>query len=114
MNFSDAIKTCFSKYATFTGRAARPEFWYFTLFTILVQLAIGVIGVSYESLGNTLAGLFGLIALLPSIAVGARRLHDIDRTGWWQLLMFIPIFGIIVLILFWTKRGHEGPNRFGA
>ncbi len=114
MGFVDAIKTVFSKYATFSGRAGRPEFWYFFLFTFLVQIACGIIGIGSEMLSNVLSGLFALAVLIPSLAVGARRLHDTDRSGWWQLIMIIPVIGIIVLIVFWCLRGTEGPNRFGA
>ncbi|TAK48077.1 MAG: DUF805 domain-containing protein [Xanthobacteraceae bacterium] len=114
MNFVDAVKTCFAKYTTFTGRAARPEFWYFALFSLLVQIAIAIVTGGAGTLNNALSALFALGMLLPSLAVGARRLHDIDRTGWWQLIALIPIIGIIVLIVFWCLRGNDGPNRFGA
>lgn len=112
MNFTDAVKTVFSKYATFSGRAARPEFWYFALFAFLVQMAFGIIGIGSEKLANILSGLFALATIIPSLAVGARRLHDIDRSGWWQLIMFIPVLGIVVLIVFWCLRGTDGPNRY--
>jgi uncharacterized membrane protein YhaH (DUF805 family) len=64
--------------------------------------------------GSLLANIWSLATLLPSLAVGARRLHDIDRTGWWQLIWFIPVIGWIVLIVFFASRGTAGPNRFGA
>jgi uncharacterized membrane protein YhaH (DUF805 family) len=105
MTFGESISVCFSKYADFTGCAKRSEFWWWTLFTFLVSVATG-----YFS--QTASGLFSLATLLPSLAVGARRLHDTDRTGWWQLLWFIPVIGWIVLLVFFILEGKE-PNRFG-
>ncbi len=107
MGFTDAIKTCFNKYADFNGRAKRPEYWWYWLFIFLVSLAIG-------ALSRSASGLFSLVTLLPSLAVGARRLHDTDRSGWWQLLWFIPIIGWIVLLVFFVSEGSAGDNRFGS
>ncbi len=104
MNFVDAIKTCFAKYADFKGCATRPEFWWWVLFTILASMALGMVH-------QVLSGLFSLATLIPSIAVGARRLHDIDKSGWWQLLGFIPVLGWIVLI-YWCAQPGKTPNRF--
>jgi uncharacterized membrane protein YhaH (DUF805 family) len=100
MNFVDAIKICFSKYADFKGCASRPEFWWWFLFTVAASLALRVIG-------RNLSGAFSIATLLPSFAVGARRLHDIDRSGWWQLLYFLPIIGWVVLFLFWAEAGKK-------
>lgn len=113
MGFGEAIQTVFSKYATFSGRASRSEFWYFALFTFLVQLVFAIVGFAAQNIGDILSIIFGLAVFIPSLAVGARRLHDIDRTGWWQLIMLVPLVGIIVLIVFWVMKGSEGPNRFG-
>lgn len=112
MTFSEAIRSCFARYATFTGRAARPEFWYFVLFTAIVQIVIAIVTLGSDTLSNTLTSLFGLAVLLPSLAVGARRLHDTDRSGWWQLIHVIPLIGLVVLIYFFVQPG-TGPNRFG-
>jgi uncharacterized membrane protein YhaH (DUF805 family) len=103
MNFVDAVKICFVKYADFNGCASRPEFWWWFLFTVVASLSLEVI--SYN-----LSGAFTIATFLPSIAVGARRLHDIDRRGWWQLLYFLPIIGWIVLLLFWAEAGKQ--NRY--
>jgi len=105
MTFGESIKVCFSKYADFTGRAVRSEFWWWTLFTLLVSLATGYVS-------EIASGLFSLATILPSLAVGARRLHDTDRSGWWQLLWFIPIIGWIILLVWFIQEGKE-PNRFG-
>jgi uncharacterized membrane protein YhaH (DUF805 family) len=105
MNFVESIQTCFRKYATFEGRAARPEYWWFVLFLVLTQVVA-------EMVSPTLSGIFVLATLLPAIAAAARRLHDINRSGWWQLIGFIPLIGWIVLIYWMCQPGKE-PNRFG-
>lgn len=108
MDFSTAIKTCFSKYIDFKGRARRSEYWYFFLFSFLLQSGVNMV------VGTDLAsGLVSFGLLIPSVAVGARRLHDIGRTGWWQLLLLIPPIGWIVLVIFLIKHGQEGENRYG-
>ena len=104
MTFGESIKTCFSKYATFDGRAAPSEFWWFFLFTLLVSAGTGIVS-------EMLSGLFSLAVLLPSLAVGARRLHDTDRSGWFLLLWLIPVIGWIILIVWAIQEGRE-PNRF--
>jgi uncharacterized membrane protein YhaH (DUF805 family) len=105
MNFVDAVKTCFTKYADFNGCASRPEFWWWVLFTFVTATVLRA--VNYE-----LSGLFSLATLLPGIAVGARRLHDTDRSGWLQLLALIPVIGWIVLIIWCAEAGK--PNRYGG
>ncbi|HWU84642.1 MAG TPA: DUF805 domain-containing protein [Rhodocyclaceae bacterium] len=104
MNFADAVKTCFSKYADFNGRATRSEFWWWVLFTFIVSLVLGFVS-------HMLSSVFSLAVLIPSLAVGARRLHDIDRSGWWQLVLFIPLIGLILMIYWCVQEGKE-PNRF--
>lgn len=100
MNFGQAISNCLSQYATFSGRASRSEFWWFFLFQVLVQIAAA-------TLGNTVAALISLGLLLPALAVGARRLHDIGRSGWWQLLTLTGI-GVLVLIYWWVQPTGSG------
>ncbi|HQS59567.1 MAG: hypothetical protein B7Y56_14180 [Gallionellales bacterium 35-53-114] len=100
MTFGESIKVCFSKYADFTGRAVRSEFWWWTLFTFLVSVATGLVS-------EMVSGLFSLATILPSLAVGARRLHDTDRSGWWQLLWFIPVIGWIILLVWFIQEGKE-------
>lgn len=132
MDFKTAVLTCFRKYAIFTGRAARPEFWWFMLFGFLGNVILGTLdrtifgGAMYPIPGlwmhgmhgyqgpQLFGGLFALGMLLPSLAVGARRLHDTGRSGWWQLLLFIPLIGALVL-LFWTVQpGDKRGNQYGA
>lgn len=106
MTFSESIGTCFSKYAVFNGRASRSEYWWWALFTFLASLASGIAS-------ETLSALFSLAILLPSLAVGARRLHDTDRSGWFLLLWFVPIVGWIILLVWAAQEGKE-PNRFSS
>ncbi len=105
VGFVDAVKICMSKYVDFSGRASRSEFWWFFLFTIILSVLTGWI--------KYVGPLVSLAILLPSIAVGVRRLHDTDRAGWWYLLVFVPLIGFIVLIIFWCLKGTPGRNRFG-
>ena len=104
MNFGQAIAVCLSKYATFSGRASRPEFWWFFLFQILISLAASM-------LGDVVAGLVSLGLLLPALAVGTRRLHDIGKSGWWQLIM-LTVIGLLVLIYWWVQPTVEGGNEY--
>ena len=106
MNFGEAISTCFKKYVVFDGRASRSEYWWFALFTFLVQLVLRFIH-------PALAGLFSLAVLLPSLAVGARRLHDTNRSAWFLLLYLVPIVGWIILIVFYVQEGKE-PNAYST
>ena len=111
MNFTQAISSGFSNYVNFAGRAVRSEYWYWVLFVIVVSIVASIID---AVLGTTLFNpIFSLAVLLPSIAVGVRRLHDLDRSGWWLLLGLIPLIGAIVLIVWFVGRGTPGANRFG-
>lgn len=103
MTFSESISTCFSKYATFDGTARRSEYWWFALFLVIGGAIAAVIS---ERLGLV----FNLATLIPSLAAGSRRLHDTDRSGWWQLLVLIPFIGWIVLIVFLAQDSR--PNRY--
>jgi uncharacterized membrane protein YhaH (DUF805 family) len=111
MGFTQAISSGFQNYVNFSGRAIRSEYWFWTLFTVLLWIVASIIDVAL-GLG-ILAPLGALATLLPSIAVAVRRLHDTDRSGWWFLLIFIPLIGPIVLIVWFCMRGTVGSNRFG-
>ena len=104
MTFSESIKTCFSKYADFNGRASRSEYWWFFLFIFLVNIVASMIA-------PIAAVLFALGTILPSLAAAARRMHDTDKSGWLLLIGLIPLVGL-VLLYFLAQPGKE-PNRFG-
>src|SRR5262245_6901639 len=104
MTFGQSIATCFMKYADFSGRGSRPEFWWFVLFGALAGMILGAM--------SQVAGyVFQVALLLPTLAAGARRLHDTDKSGLWWLMALVPVAGIIVLIIFWASAPKE-PNRF--
>ena len=105
MTFQDSIKLCFQKYADFSGRAKRPEYWWFALFCFLGALIL-------ELAGTYVSWAFSLVTLLPSLAVGARRLHDIGKSGWWQLLWLIPVLGWIVMIYWLVQAGDATSNAY--
>lgn len=113
MDFQTAVKTCFNKYADFTGRARRSEFWWFALFAFGLGIVTTAIDGILGSFGIVNA-LTSLAILLPSIAVGVRRLHDRDMVGWWYLIVLIPVIGVLALLVIFCLKGTEGPNRFGA
>jgi uncharacterized membrane protein YhaH (DUF805 family) len=101
------------RYAKFDGRAARPEFWWFTLANFIIEVVLQVLARATVLFAIVLL-IYVLGVLVPSIAVGIRRLHDTDKSGWFLLLALIPIVGAIILIVFFATEGTRGPNRFGA
>jgi uncharacterized membrane protein YhaH (DUF805 family) len=118
----DAIRSVLSQYATFSGRAGRAEFWWWVLAAFLGSLVIGALdNALFPPLvaevdafgGGPLSAIYGLALLLPNLAVNVRRLHDGDRSGWWLLIVLVPIIGFLVLLWFFVRRGTPGPNRFG-
>jgi uncharacterized membrane protein YhaH (DUF805 family) len=117
MGFVEAIKGGFRNYIGFGGRAARSEYWYWTLFVYLLLVVAWLIDMTvfgFNTTGvNPMTVLATLATLLPTLAVSARRLHDIDRSGWWALLIF-TVIGYVVLIYWAFMRGTVGTNRFGS
>jgi uncharacterized membrane protein YhaH (DUF805 family) len=106
------------QYFDFSGRARRKEYWMFVLFNIIVSFVLGIVdGATGMMMAEGSVGMLGsvytLAILIPSIAVGARRLHDIGRSGWWMLIALIPVIGVIVLIVWYATEGTRGDNRFG-
>ena len=99
------------KYADFTGRARRQEYWMFVLFYLIFYVGLGVIDSMIGSM--MLTTLYSLALLVPSISVTARRLHDTSRSGWWQLISLIPLIGLIVMIVFLVQDSHD-ENEYGA
>ena len=106
------------KYAVFGGRARRQEYWMFVLINLIVTFALGfisgIIGGNVGSSGySVLVLLYSLIVLLPSVAVGVRRLHDTGRSGWWLLIALIPLLGAIILIVFMVQDSEPRENQYG-
>jgi uncharacterized membrane protein YhaH (DUF805 family) len=100
-----------NKYALFTGRAQRSEYWYFVLFNFIVSLGLGMVDV-FTGIGF-LSSIYGLAVIIPSIAVGIRRLHDTDKSGWWLLIVFLPLVGWIILIYFLIQDSQPYDNQYG-
>ena len=105
--FQNAVKTCFAKYADFNGRAARPEFWWFFAFQLAVYVVTGLVHGLIEVVAM-------LALLLPALAVAARRLHDLGKSGWFLLLGLIPVVGGLVLLFLAAQPGEANDNAYGA
>lgn len=105
------------KYAVFGGRARRKEYWMFILFNILISFALGVVegmfGLVTELGIGVISMVYALLLLIPSLAVGVRRLHDTGRSGWWLLIAFVPIVGAIALLVFAVQDSESGHNEYG-
>lgn len=106
MDFFTAVKICFAKYADFTGRASRAEFWWFALFLFMGDLVS-------MAIMNLVWVIFTLAMFLPRLAVAVRRLHDIDRSGWALLIVFVPVVGWIILLIWCLQKSDPNDNRFG-
>ena len=112
----DAYLDAMRHYATFTGRTSRKGFWLFVLVLFILNIVAAVLdyaafGAQPEDIGP-IEWILHLVHFIPGLAIGVRRLHDIDRTGWWMLLYLTGI-GAIVIFIFNVLRGTPGPNRFG-
>lgn len=106
------------RYAVFSGRARRKEYWFFVLFNLIVAVVLAIIDMllgTFSSSSNIglLSGIYSLAVIIPTLAVAVRRLHDTDRSGWWILISFVPFIGSIVLLVFYVMDGTPGQNRFG-
>jgi uncharacterized membrane protein YhaH (DUF805 family) len=107
MNFIEAVKKAFSNYANFNGRARRSEYWWFFLFNLIVSIVLMFVDTSMGSTAGMLGNIYTLGTLVPSIAVGVRRMHDVGKSGWYLL---IPIYNIILA----ATNGETGTNGYGA
>jgi uncharacterized membrane protein YhaH (DUF805 family) len=120
VNFFDSIKTCFVKYTTFSGRAVRSEYWNFTLFLVIFSfifdyidsLVAGVSYWEYTDLFGPLSVIYIIATTIPGLSVSVRRLHDVNKSGWWLFLSF-TVIGLIPLIYWACKKGDEEDNKFG-
>lgn len=107
------------KYAVFSGRARRKEYWFFLLFSFIISIVLGIIdGVigtfSLEAGVGLLGSIYALAVMLPTIAVSVRRLHDTDRSGWWILITLLPLVGAIVMLVFMAQDSKAGDNQYGV
>lgn len=116
MGFGEAISTCMGKYATFSGRATRSEFWWFYLFSLLMGWGATLVGYAIFQdnflMAELLPNIISLALLVPSMAAGSRRLHDIGKSGWWQLLI-LTVIGIILLIVWWATATKPEDTKYG-
>ena len=119
MNFLNAVKSYFVRWNDFKTRSSRSEYWWATLFSVLVSLALELLNVAIASTPpalnltiSILVLIFLIFMMIASLALAVRRLHDLDKSGWWYLLVF-TIIGIIPLIIWFCSKGTEGENRFG-
>jgi uncharacterized membrane protein YhaH (DUF805 family) len=123
VGFGEAISLFFKNYANFQGRSSRGAFWWWFLASFIIGFVLGfvdgmIMAGQYSSSGQMmpigiLGGLFSLATLIPNLALGIRRLHDTDKSGWWILIGLIPLIGFIVLIVFYVMPGTRGDNKFG-
>lgn len=128
MNFSESIKSGFSKFDTWQGRSSRSEFWNFFLFQIIVLIAATILDnvfgtdfkVTNPATGEEQSLVYGylytlaaVVMFLPNLAVLIRRFHDTNHSGWWYWLILVPLVGAIVLLIWLCSRGTDGTNRFG-
>lgn len=127
MGFGEAVRTCFNKYVTFSGRARRSEYWWWILFIVIAQAVFGVIDrmlfdaqvvqvgdMMVEAQPGPIGGLFSLVTFLPGLSVMVRRLHDTGHSGWWFWIILIPIVGWIILLYWMIKAGDAGDNAYGS
>jgi len=125
VNMIEAVKSFYGNYVNFAGRSPRSAYWWWVLFYVIIAVIIAMVeggghgggmpggGFSYNYSGGPIAIVWSLVNLIPGIALGVRRLHDIDKSGWWLLIGLIPLVGAIILLVWFATRGTAGPNRFG-
>ena len=121
MGFTDAVRNALmNNYVNFNGRASRSEYWWFFLFTMILQfiaLPIDIVVLGYDMMDPGAIQIVGTIAglalFLPALCVLVRRLHDLGKSGWWFLIALIPFLGIIVLLVFMVTEGEQLPNQYG-
>ena len=111
MTFKQAIQSGFQNYVTFSGRAARSEYWYWTLFVFLSAFVLAIVD---SALGTPFYAIFALGVFLPNLAVLVRRLHDRNKSGWWILLFLIPLIGAVILLIWTLLPSDNGANDYGV
>lgn len=118
MHFATSVRTCLAKYVDLSTRASRSEFWYFFLFTLLVGTATAgldrALGTEFEGLvSGVFNGVGTALLFVPSVAVAVRRLHDVGKRGWWFLLVFVPVLGWAMLLVWFCTDSRRGDNAYG-
>ena len=114
VTFKEAIVSAIQQnYCNFSGRASRSQYWWFCLFTFILSAVIGIVFCWSQTALNIVSGVVNLALLLPSLGLAVRRLHDIDKSGWWILISLIPIIGWILLIVWYCKDSQMEPNQYG-
>jgi len=118
MGFVEAIQSGLNNYVNFSGRASRSEMWFWILFQLLATIVAAMVsGILAAIIGNAGWVIYTIVILgliLPTLAVEIRRLHDLDRSGWWFFITLVPFVGAIILLIFFCTEGTRGPNRFGS
>jgi uncharacterized membrane protein YhaH (DUF805 family) len=112
VNMQEAVRSVLIQYATFAGRARRSEYWFWVLATSLLSILITIFDMFIDT--QIIDWVIIVITAVPNFSVGARRLHDINRSGWWQLLFLLPIVGWILLLVWFATDGHPGQNEHGT
>lgn len=112
MSFSQAVQSGFQNYANFSGRALRSEYWWWVVFAIVSAVIVAAIDAALGA-SSLLSYVYSLALLLPGLAVSVRRLHDRGRTGWWMLVIFVPLLGGLFLLAQFVSRGDAEANRYG-
>ena len=115
MSFGESITVCITKFFNFKDRASRSEFWWFQLFCMLLTLGFGLFSYfSFETMEayESFSDLAALITIVPILSVGARRLHDVYKSGWHQLWI-LTVIGLIPLIIWWATEGSKESNQYG-
>lgn len=114
MDFGEAIISCFRKSFRISGRASRSEFWFWMLFTVLGGFGLGLLEamiLPIEAMGS-LSAIFALLIMFPNFTVHVRRLHDVDRSGWWMLLNLVPLVGFLIILFWMVQPGVEEKTEF--
>ena len=114
MGLSEAVESVLIKnYSNFSGRARRSEYWYWILFSMIVGFILSLTPIFIGPIGSIIQAIWGLGTIIPGIAIGVRRLHDIDKSGWWLFLSLAIIIGCIILLIWSIKQGTDGSNNYG-
>ena len=114
VTFEQAVRSAIQQhYCDFSGRASRSQYWWYVLFTVILSAILQAFGVFSPKVASVLVGIINLALFLPGLGLAVRRLHDINKSGWFILLAFIPVVGAIILIIWFCKESEMQPNQYG-